>query len=65
MLEIAEEAAAERIIPHVLKDAASVSVGVSLLQVLRRRAGESFQQQFLDGGIPNGGNDRFVGENRG
>ena len=46
MREIAEKAAAERIISHVLNDAASVSVGVRLLQLLRRRVGESLQKQL-------------------
>ena len=64
MREIAEKAAAERIISHVLNDAASVSVGVRLLQFLRRRVGESFEKQLLEGGIPNRIDDCFVGENR-
>ena len=62
--EIAEKVAAQRIISHVLDDAAAVGVGVRLFQILRRRARKSFQQMILEGRIPNGVDDRFVGENR-
>ena len=64
MREIAEKAAAERIISQVLNDAATVGVGVRLLQLLRGCVGKSFEEQFLEGGIPHGIDDGFVGENR-
>ena len=64
MGEIAEKAAAERIISHILNDAAPIRVSVRLLQLLRRRSGKPFEKQFLEGSIPDRIDDRFVGENR-
>ena len=64
MREIAEKAAAERIISHVLNDAAPIRVGVRLLQLFRGRVGESLEKQLLKGSVPDRIYDRFVGENR-
>lgn len=49
--KIAEKAAAEWIISHVLDDAAAVSIGVRLVQRFRRRAWKPLQQQRPDGCI--------------
>src|SRR5690242_13908994 len=62
--KIGEKFRAERVIAHVLNDAASVGVGVRLLQLLRRTVGESFEKQSLDGGVPQRVDDRFVSQNR-
>ena len=62
MSEVAEQVAAERVIPHVLDDAAAIGVSVGLLQFLRRCRGEPLQQHLLNRRIPNRIDDRFVGE---
>jgi len=63
MREVAEKAAAERIISQVLNDAASVSIGVGQFQLRRRSGRKSFEEQFLKGSIPDGIDDGLMGEN--
>ena len=46
MSQIAEELAAERIIPHVLENAAAINVGVGLLQFLGVAIGKRFTSSF-------------------
>jgi len=60
--QIAEEAAAERVIPHVLHDAAAVGVGMSLLHFPGSRHWESLQHHFLNGGVPDRIDDGLVRE---
>ncbi len=64
MRQIAEEAAAEWVIPHVLHNAAAIGIGVGLLQFFGRRHGKSLQKHFPDGVVPHRVNDGFVGEHR-
>ena len=52
MNEIAEKLAAKRIIPHVLNNAAAVSVGVGLEQIVIGGLGEAFVQPRLEVGVP-------------
>ena len=63
MREIAEKAATERIISHVLNDAAAVSVTVRHLQFLWCRIGESLEEHVLEGGVPHRIDNCFVSEN--
>ena len=61
--QIAEEFAAERIIPHVLDDAAGVGVGVGLNQIFGGGLRPTFKKQRLDVLVPSRIDDGFVGEN--
>ena len=52
MHEVAEPSAAERIISHVLDDAAGISVGVGVNQVFRSGRRPTLQKQRLDVLVP-------------
>ena len=64
MKQIAEQLAAERIVAHILDNAAAVCVCVRLDQLVRGRIWESFQQQRLDILIPSAIDNRLMGQNR-
>ena len=64
MHQVAEELAAERVVAHVLDDAARVGVGVRLQQIFGSGLGIALQQEGPDVAIPGGIDDRLVGENR-
>src|SRR5438876_11314479 len=63
MHQAAEQSAAERVIPHVLDDAAGVSVGVGVNQFFRGGLRPTLQEQRLDILVPSRIDDGFVGEN--
>ena len=63
MHQVAEHSAAERIIPHVLNDAAGIGVGVSVNQVLRSGCRPTLQKQRLDVLVPSRIDNGFVSEN--
>ena len=60
--KIGEELGPERVVAHVLNNAAAVGVCVSLNKLFRSGAGEPLQQQNFDGSVPGGVDERFVGE---
>src|SRR5580704_15984283 len=62
--KVAEEMASVRVIAHVLDDRAAVGIGLRLAQLLFRGTRKTSQQERLDVRLPNGIDDRFVGENR-
>ena len=57
--KMAEEAAPDRVVTHVLDDATPVRVGVRLLQLLNGCIGKAFQQKSFDLVIPFGVHNRF------
>ena len=63
MRQIAEVFIAKRVVAHVLHQAATVSEGVGLLQIIRSGIGETLQQKRLDGVFPKEVDDFFMGQN--
>ena len=62
--QVAEQPAPERVVAHVLHDAAAVGVSVGFGQLVRSGGGIERQQHRLDGILPSRVHDRFVGQNR-
>src|SRR5579872_7330777 len=62
--EVREEMVAERIIAHVLDDAAAIGVGVRFTQIVGRCSGETREQNGLYVFVPGGIDHGLVGENR-
>src|SRR5215471_6127552 len=62
--KMAEEAASERVVTHVLDDTARVRIRVGTTQLLEGRVGKAFKQKRLDLVIPLGVNDRFIRQHR-
>src|SRR5206468_2845451 len=63
MHQVAEELAAKRIVAHVLENAAAVSVGMGVLEIVRRGIGESLEQERFDAAVPRAIDNGFVCEN--
>src|SRR5215212_8444720 len=62
--EVAEEFGGKRVVAHVLDDAAAVSVGISLSQLLFAQTGEALYQERTQIIFPNQIDDRLVGKDR-
>src|SRR5580704_13315934 len=62
--KVAEEMASIGVIAHVLDDRAAIGIGLRLAQLLFGGTRKTSQQERLDVRLPNGIDDRFVGENR-
>ena len=63
MCEITEEFISERVVTQILDNRATVSIGVSLEQLIRCRVRESVQEKRLNAVFPRGVDNRFVGQN--
>src|SRR4029077_5239130 len=58
--QVAEELVAVRVVAHVLDDGASVSIGMSLAQIVLGGVGEALLKQWPDMRGPNRVNDGLV-----